>query len=171
MDIIDSDLNPTMAAHKTFDSILCQIQFSNLNFWIQLSPFAANIYLKKTPVKDLSGAPLPVKFDTFSFDVSAFEFTTLSAKNKELENELSTLKHEFAEQRHHCKTISQELQACAQEILDRKDLTTKLFEKIANLAQENKQLSGGWSPSFTYRKLLALRVLAGWVWTLNGKFH
>ena len=73
MDIIDSDLNPTMAAHKTFDSILRQIQFSNLNFRIQLSPFAANISLKKTPVKDMSGTPLPIKIDAISCDVSACE--------------------------------------------------------------------------------------------------
>ena len=143
MDIIDSDLNPTMAAHKTFDSILRQIQFSNLNFRIQLSPFAANISLKKTPVKDMSGTPLPVKIDAISCDFSAFEVTALSAKNKELENELSALKHEFAEQRDHCETISQELQArtqVKQELSDSKDVTTKLFEKIANLEQENKQL-------------------------------
>ena len=50
------------------------------------------------------------------------------------------MKHEFAEQRHHCETISQELQACAQELLDSKDLTPKLFEKNAKLVQENKQL-------------------------------
>ena len=74
------------------------------------------------------------------------KFTALSAKNKELENELSTLKHEFAEQKDHCETISQELEnlyACAQvkqELLDSKELTTKLFDKIANLVQKNEQL-------------------------------
>ena len=77
MDIIDSELNPTMTARKTFDSILQQIQFSNLNFRIELSPFAANIFLKKTPVKDKSGIPFPVEVSTTSCDVSASDVKTL----------------------------------------------------------------------------------------------
>ena len=54
----DSDFNPTMAAYKTFDQILECVKSSNLNFCLQLSPFSANISIKKTAVKDKSGVPL-----------------------------------------------------------------------------------------------------------------
>jgi hypothetical protein len=56
--IKDSDLNPTMVASQTFDSIIKQILTSNLNFQLQVSPFSANISLKKTPIKDKSGVPI-----------------------------------------------------------------------------------------------------------------
>ena len=64
----NSDLNPTMAASRTFDSILQQVQSSNLNFQLQISPFAANISLKRSPIRDRNGAPfpLPVPVPTFS---------------------------------------------------------------------------------------------------------
>ena len=52
-------MNSTMAAGAVFESILQQIQSSNLNFKITLSPFAAEISLKKTPVKYRNGVPSP----------------------------------------------------------------------------------------------------------------
>ena len=54
-----SDLSPTMIAEHTFDSILQQVKNSNLNFQLQLSPFSANISLKKSPIKDQAGVPIP----------------------------------------------------------------------------------------------------------------
>ena len=44
-----------MAANTTFTSILNEIQLSNLNFTINVTPFAAYITLKKTLQKDLDG--------------------------------------------------------------------------------------------------------------------
>ena len=46
-----------MAINATFGSILNEIQLSNLNFSIQLTPFAAYIILKKFTQKDLHGVP------------------------------------------------------------------------------------------------------------------
>ena len=54
----DSDFNPTMAASKAFDQILEYVKSSNLNFCLQLSPFSANISIKKTLTKDKSGVHL-----------------------------------------------------------------------------------------------------------------
>ena len=45
----------TMAINTTFDSILQEIQYSNLNFSIQMTPFAAYITLKKSVQKNLNG--------------------------------------------------------------------------------------------------------------------
>ena len=44
-----------MAANPTFYSILHQVQTSNLNFKIEMTPFAASIILKKTVFKDKNG--------------------------------------------------------------------------------------------------------------------
>ena len=44
-----------MAINTSFASILNEIQLSNLNFSIQLTPFAAYITLKKSVQKDLNG--------------------------------------------------------------------------------------------------------------------
>ena len=48
-----SDLK--MAVDATFSSILNKIQLSNLNFTIQVTPYAAYITLKKSTLKDHDG--------------------------------------------------------------------------------------------------------------------
>ena len=53
-----SDLDSTMVAKRTFDDLLAQIQASNLNFHLQLSPFSASISLKKSFIKDKFGNTL-----------------------------------------------------------------------------------------------------------------
>ena len=50
-----SDFNPTMAACEAFENVLNCVKTSNLNFCLQLSPFSANISIKKTLVKDKAG--------------------------------------------------------------------------------------------------------------------
>ena len=51
----DSEIHSMMAATKAFDKILDCVKSSNLNFCLQLSPFSANISLKKTLIKDKAG--------------------------------------------------------------------------------------------------------------------
>ena len=46
-----------MATNSTFASIVNEIQLSNLNFSIKMTPFAAYITLKKSVQKDLNGVP------------------------------------------------------------------------------------------------------------------
>ena len=50
---INSDI--TMLAANTFNIILYQVQDSNLNYHLQISPFSAVISLKKSFVKDKAG--------------------------------------------------------------------------------------------------------------------
>ena len=60
---INSDMNHAMLASTMFYKILDQIKSSNLNFQLSLSPFSAQISLKKSLVKDRSGSfllPPPV---------------------------------------------------------------------------------------------------------------
>ena len=79
-----------MAAAKSFDQILQLIQSSNLNFKLELSPFAANISLKKTLVKDKFGISL------YPCNNSSEDITELKAKNVKLEKELFVVKSEYA---------------------------------------------------------------------------
>ena len=56
-DLINSDVNPnpTMIATEKFNNILQQIQSSQLNFHLQISPYSAVISLKKSLMRDKSG--------------------------------------------------------------------------------------------------------------------
>ena len=77
-----------MAASRTFHSILEQIQCSNLNFQLQISPFSANISLKKTPIKDKSGALVPPPPSCLRSTSADAHIAALAAKNLKLENDL-----------------------------------------------------------------------------------
>ena len=46
-----------MAVNNTYASIVNEIQLSNLNFTIQMTPFASYITLKKSVQKDINGLP------------------------------------------------------------------------------------------------------------------
>ena len=93
MGFLNSDIDPTMVVENSYNSIIQQVQSSNLNYQLQLSPFAALISLKKTPIKNKSGIPFPVK-TTLPCDAPLEEVAGQSrevsfpeAKNTKLENE------------------------------------------------------------------------------------
>ena len=48
-------LDLQMAINNTYSSIISEIQLSNLNFSIQMTPFASYITLKKSVQKDMDG--------------------------------------------------------------------------------------------------------------------
>ena len=85
-----------MIAEHTFDSILQQIKNSNLNFQLQLSPFSANISLKKSPIKDQAGVPIPSQ-GFLPGAYSASVVAALTARNLSLEAELRSLRNDYAE--------------------------------------------------------------------------
>ena len=89
-----SDLDSTMAAKRTFDGLLSQIQASNLNFHLQLSPFSASISLKKSLIKDEFGntllPPCPLPSDEPNQHVE-HEDSLLLAENDHLKQELVDL--------------------------------------------------------------------------------
>ena len=75
------------AATETFDMILDYVKKSNLNFYLQLSPFSANISLKKTFVKDKAGVYLdPPPF--FTVPISS---DSLLLQNSDLEKKVNDL--------------------------------------------------------------------------------
>ena len=89
-----SDLDSTMAAKRTFDDLLAQIQASNLNFHLQLSPFSASISLKKSLIKYKFGntllPPCPLPSDEPNQPVE-HEDSLLLAEKDHLKQELVDL--------------------------------------------------------------------------------
>ena len=83
---MDSDQIPAMLASTVFYKIIGQIQSSNLNFQLHLSPFSAKISLKKSWVRDRTGAPLlpPDRVEIVKHNDDSVE--NFAAKNLELEN-------------------------------------------------------------------------------------
>ena len=84
-----------MVASKTFDSILEQIQSSNLNFQLHISPFSANISLKRSPIKDKSGAPMCLPLGSQSCLPSSTDAAALASKIFNLERDLESLRKDY----------------------------------------------------------------------------
>ena len=66
----DNSFNSAMLASRNFKNILHIIEKSNLNYFLQLSPFAVQISLKKTLIRDKSGVPLPLAVLTSLYSTS-----------------------------------------------------------------------------------------------------
>ena len=115
-----SDLSPTMIAEQTFDSILQQVQNSNLNFQLQLSPFSANISLKKSPIKNQAGVPI-LSQGFLPGAYSASVIAALTARNLSLEGELRSLRNDYAKAIDDCVAScdkSEKLEAEVQSLRD-----------------------------------------------------
>ena len=92
----DSDYNPVMLANNAFEAVIDQIRNSNLNFHLQMSPFSAQISLKKSLVTDKTGVPrLPPTIHPVNGS-SNFNIGSLAAKNVQLESDLNALKIQYA---------------------------------------------------------------------------
>ena len=87
-EITDSDQSSTILASKLFDKILQDIQASNLNFHVLISPFSAQISLKKSFVKDKNGSVrIPHSLSSRQPEVMALE-----TKVKQLEKDLEAVR-------------------------------------------------------------------------------
>ena len=138
MDFNSSDFHPTMAPATVFDSIIHQIQASNLNFKLQLSPFSADISIRKTPVKNKAGVPYPPKPHVLPAAVE-----DLIAKNLNLEEELAQVKNEYAIAINDAKTtrgMLEKLQKKNTEVAESKAVVDNIREDIKNLVEENNRL-------------------------------
>ena len=86
-----SERNQSMMASKIFNDVLNTVQSSNLNFCLQISPFAANISLKKSFLKDKSGNVL-VPDHAYTETTFDENIAALVSKNLRLEKQNSTLR-------------------------------------------------------------------------------
>ena len=122
----DSDTNPTMLASTVFNKILNQIQTSNLNFQVQISPFSAFISLRKSFVKDKSGTLL-IPTATSSTTNSSME--ELVAKNLKIQRDLFILQNKYRDAIKDCEKVS-----------DAKELENNQERERQKLAAENIRL-------------------------------
>ena len=106
--ISDSDRNPTMLASNAFDNIIDKICSSNLNFQIQMSPFSAYISLKKSLIKEKSGAlRLPPTSPTLN---SESAIAALVTKNVQLESKLAEIHADYARAVDECLKVTAKLE-------------------------------------------------------------
>ena len=98
----DSDLQPAMLASEAFHKILNMIQSSNLNFQLQVSPFSAQISLRKTLVKDKTGASiLPPSLPSI-LNEDAKNLVTMNCK---LEQDISDLSKNYERVTKACEAL------------------------------------------------------------------
>ena len=140
-----------MLATEAFKQILDKIQSSNLNFQLQLSPFSAQIFLKKSLVKDRAGNILhpPTNLQAQSYDGSTRkshdeDIEHIVAKNKKIQNELlilqrnyETVVNDFKKARHTIETL--ENQEIKPDVVS-KSVIEEYTCEIRDLKQNNETL-------------------------------
>ena len=130
----------TMATNTTFTSILNEIQCSNLNFSIQITPFAAYITLKKSVQKDLNGDfATPSPSIHVRLQQAQQEILQLQNENNQLKSDIailvqkcenSELEHAYLENKH--VEISKNVEALTA-------LKEKLHDKLVVTEKENSK--------------------------------
>ena len=116
-----------MAVNTTYSSILNEIQLSNLNYSIQMTPYASYITLKKSVQKDLTGAPATPSPPLL------FLLQTSHQENNQLHEENFRLKSAFEMQRIELDTVKREKE-CLENTVEESNLSVKaLNTMIANL--------------------------------------
>ena len=128
----DSDFTHTMAASVMFERIIDQVRSSNLNYQIQMTPFSANIVVKKTLIRDIAGSPInPPKFKNNDEEI---------AKNYEkITAEMNALKVAYT-------TVQSDLKLAMSENKSNLQIIKKLQDTIAkneNIINDKKQLKSG----------------------------
>ena len=111
--ISDSDRNPTMLASNAFENIIDKIRSSNLNFQIQMSPFSAYISLKRSLIKEKSGAlRLPPTCTPPESPTPSSEsaITALVNKNVQLESKLAEIHADYARAVDECLKVTVKLE-------------------------------------------------------------
>ena len=146
-----SDLNPTMAAKKSFESILETIQASNLNFQLRLSPFSATISLKKSLIRDKSGNQLlPPSPNLLQADQKQENQLLLEEQNNFLLSENIRLNKQIQECQASGKSHSETVQTLEKKIAKIEASALKSFEERKSeeaalkksLKAQNREIEG-----------------------------
>ena len=160
MDSTVSEVSPTMTAERTFDSLLQQIQSSNLNYHLQLSPFSAYISLKKSPIKDKTGVPLPTT-SNIPGAYSASVVAALTARNLLLESQLQSLRSDYAAAIDDCDASQERLKIIEidlKEMAGLKERNEILESKLGALKSEHTKAMTNYAADGVRLKLLEEEV-------------
>ena len=127
---MDSVTELKMAVNSTFSSILNEIQISNLNFSIQMTPFAAYITLKKTTQKDQNGENMiPSPPVLFLLQDAYREINDLKAATEMYRSESQKLTQEVA-------TLTEAVHEANEALNDSKTVNSNLLEKLRKAEKE-----------------------------------
>ena len=127
---MDSVTELKMAVNSTFSSILNEIQISNLNFSIQMTPFAAYITLKKTTQKDQNGENMiPSPPVLFLLQDAYREINDLKAATEMYRSESQKLAQEVA-------TLTEAVHEANEALNDSKTVNSNLLEKLRKAEKE-----------------------------------
>ena len=162
----DSYNTPTMLASQTFERILQSIQKSNLNFVLQVSPYSANISLKKSLVTDKSGAvcfPPELSSDLISREALA----TLKANKNILENTLLSTKQELAAAKDECEAAHTKIKILKEE----KDDETAAYLKSTKILEEKVNKAEAKSVKFFEEKKIDVEAYRKQIKTLNDEIN
>ena len=121
-----------MAVNMTFNSILNEIQFSKLNFAINLTPFAAYITLKKSSQVDKQGTPFVPSPPLYTIlQQSNHELSAAQAKIVELVTSLGKSEQKCSELESINATLLQKVQALDKNLVVSNDLNNNLMDMIS----------------------------------------
>ena len=131
-----SDLNPTMLATRAFDKILEEIQSSHLNFQLQMSPFSASIFIKKSFIRDkLGNMLLPVDKVSHSECSLQHENSELVDKNDRLQLRILEVEKDNEAKNETIEILQNKLakaEASALRMLEEKNNELMTVKKVVN---------------------------------------
>ena len=108
----------TMIAAQTYYDILEKIQHSNLNYYLQVSPFSAAISLKKSPAKDKSGRPL---LPSPTLHASSNESELFHSQQK-IELEMINVQKAYESITHQYEIACEKIKALEKQIIDSEEI-------------------------------------------------
>ena len=121
-------------ATSTFNFILQQIQHSNLNFQLQVTPFSAVIFLEKSFVKDKLGVPLISNpLGCLDMGISQPPRQPEEAKNI-LETELISLREKYENMVQKCSVSFDTIDMLSKKVIDRDEIIKDL--ELANASSK-----------------------------------
>ena len=134
-----------MLASRTFDKILQDIRSSNLNFQLQVSPFSAQISLKKSLVRERNGScRVPPSLSSLLCKNSNIE--ALEARANILEKELETIRRDYKRALDDLEDANQRIKTLEDTINEaiKNEHDPEVFEvlvnKLSNLENKNNSL-------------------------------
>ena len=121
-------------AEEYYKELINRVQTSGLNYKIEMSPFSANIFLKKTFIKDMNGNPLKTEFSNApTIDQIKAENLFLNRKVVHLESTSSSLTSQYEYTLLDCQQVHQTNANLLQKV-------ENLHAKLSAAEEENYQL-------------------------------
>ena len=120
----------SMAVDSTFNSIVNEIQLSKLNFVIQLTPFSANITLKRSTQLDKDGVPCQPSPPLFMLLQQAYHEQFLAKQ------EIAVLKDNLQEWKNKCEKLKNDNTVLSQKLLSSNETLSAVHEANQKLSKK-----------------------------------